>query len=52
MGAPVCAECARNCLLIHGKNKDPSPAVQSFFKIMIGDNFSKVLVQLHISYSC
>ncbi|XP_058189187.1 B3 domain-containing protein Os02g0598200-like isoform X4 [Rhododendron vialii] len=43
MGTPACAECDRNCLLIHGKNKDPSPVVQSFFKIMIGDNFSKVL---------
>ncbi|KAF7151989.1 hypothetical protein RHSIM_Rhsim01G0114700 [Rhododendron simsii] len=43
MGTTACAECDRNCLLIHGKNKDPSPVVQSFFKIMIGDNFSKVL---------
>ncbi|PSR89497.1 B3 domain-containing protein [Actinidia chinensis var. chinensis] len=39
----ACAECTQNCLLIHGKNKDPSSIVTSFFKVMIGDNFSKVL---------
>ncbi|XP_057459987.1 B3 domain-containing protein Os01g0905400-like [Actinidia eriantha] len=45
MGCPsaACAECTQNCLLIHGKNKDPSSIVTSFFKVMIGDNFSKVL---------
>lgn len=53
MGCPsaACAECTRNCLLIHGKNKDPSSIVTSFFKVMIGDNFSKVLVPLHFFYS-
>ncbi|GMP35392.1 hypothetical protein CsSME_00007842 [Camellia sinensis var. sinensis] len=40
---PACAKCTLNCLLIHGKNKDPSTVATSFFKIMIGDNFSKVL---------
>ncbi|THG13221.1 hypothetical protein TEA_008607 [Camellia sinensis var. sinensis] len=40
---PACAKCTLNCLLIHGKNKDPSIVATSFFKIMIGDNFSKVL---------
>ncbi|CAL5376073.1 unnamed protein product [Camellia sinensis] len=32
---PACAKCTLNCLLIHGKNKDPSTVATSFFKIMI-----------------
>ena len=47
----ACAECTQNCLLIHGEKKDPSSIVTSFFKVMIGDNFSKVLVLLHFFYS-
>lgn len=38
----ACAECTHKCILIHGKNKQPSP-ITSFFKVMIGDQFSKVL---------
>ncbi|KAF3436805.1 hypothetical protein FNV43_RR19558 [Rhamnella rubrinervis] len=39
----ACAECTRKCLHIHGKNDDSSPAVNSFFKVMIGQKFSEVL---------
>ncbi|XP_059657283.1 B3 domain-containing protein Os01g0905400-like [Cornus florida] len=39
----ACAECTENCLLIHGKKNDPSPTITSFFKVMIGDDFSKVM---------
>uniref|UniRef100_A0A5B6YGL8 TF-B3 domain-containing protein n=1 Tax=Davidia involucrata TaxID=16924 RepID=A0A5B6YGL8_DAVIN len=41
--AEACAECTQKCLLIHGKKKDPSSTITSFFKVMIGDNFSEVL---------
>ena len=37
------AECAHTCCFVHGTNL--SPAVTSFFKIMIGDDFSGVLVR-------
>ncbi|XP_059664961.1 B3 domain-containing protein Os02g0598200-like isoform X2 [Cornus florida] len=45
MGCNVeaCAECTQNCQLIHGKKKDSSATITSFFKVMIGDDFSKVL---------
>ncbi|KAK7842825.1 putative b3 domain-containing protein [Quercus suber] len=45
MGGKVeaCVECTRKCLLIHKKKKNSSPVVTSFFKVMIGDQFSKVL---------
>ncbi|KAF9604142.1 hypothetical protein IFM89_002817 [Coptis chinensis] len=38
----ACEECSKTCLLIHG-NKNPLPIVSSFFKIMVGDNFSASL---------
>ncbi|KAA8542178.1 hypothetical protein F0562_023330 [Nyssa sinensis] len=41
--AEICAECTQTCLLIHGKKKDPSSTITSFFKVMVGDNFSEVL---------
>lgn len=40
----ACAECALKCLQIHGKKEVGSPAFNSFFKVMIGQRFSKVLV--------
>lgn len=40
----ACVKCTQNCLKIHGKKEDSSPAVTSFFKIMIGPKFSEVLV--------
>ncbi|KAF8005863.1 hypothetical protein BT93_K0215 [Corymbia citriodora subsp. variegata] len=38
-----CAECARNCVILHGKNKNALPNVSSFFKVMIGSQFSELL---------
>ncbi|KAM3704091.1 hypothetical protein ACB098_04G146200 [Castanea mollissima] len=45
MGGKVeaCVGCTQKCLLIHKKKKNSSPVVTSFFKVMIGDQFSKVL---------
>ncbi|GMN58535.1 hypothetical protein TIFTF001_027642 [Ficus carica] len=37
-----CAACTRTCWLVHGR-KSSSPVVASFFKVMLGDDFSKVL---------
>ncbi|XP_062168374.1 B3 domain-containing protein At4g34400-like [Alnus glutinosa] len=39
----ACPECTQKCLLVHGKKKNLSPLVTSFFKVMIGDRFSQVL---------
>ncbi|KAM1025753.1 hypothetical protein ACFX13_039512 [Malus domestica] len=39
----ACAECTLKCLQDHGNKKKASPVVASFFKIMIGDQLSKVL---------
>ncbi|KAL2516409.1 B3 domain-containing protein-like [Forsythia ovata] len=39
----ACQECAQNCVLMHRKLKNPSPVVTRFFKIMIGEDYSKVL---------
>ncbi|KAL2493316.1 B3 domain-containing protein [Abeliophyllum distichum] len=39
----ACQECAQNCVLMHRKQKNPSPVVTRFFKIMIGEDYSKVL---------
>lgn len=46
MGGKVeaCVGCTQKCLLLHKKKKNSSPVVSSFFKVMIGDQFSKVLV--------
>ncbi|XP_024969042.1 B3 domain-containing protein Os01g0905400-like isoform X2 [Cynara cardunculus var. scolymus] len=41
--AEVCAECTQNCLLMHKKDKNPSPVATTFFKVMFGDEYSKVL---------
>lgn len=38
----ACAECSRNCLLIHRKH-DPSVIVCSFFKVMYGKHFVDVV---------
>ncbi|XP_049363532.1 B3 domain-containing protein Os01g0905400-like [Solanum verrucosum] len=38
----ACELCTRTCLLIHGE-RDPSPIVSSFFKVMIDDSFLQVL---------
>ncbi|KAL4634273.1 hypothetical protein ACB092_04G188200 [Castanea dentata] len=45
MGCKVeaCVGCTQKCLLIHKKKKNSSPVVTSFFKVMIGDQFSEVL---------
>ncbi|KAK2968260.1 hypothetical protein RJ640_030310 [Escallonia rubra] len=42
----ACAECTQNCLLIHGKNKDPSPVVTSFFKVIVATNYSEKFMYL------
>ncbi|GAB4860525.1 hypothetical protein Ancab_035685 [Ancistrocladus abbreviatus] len=39
----ACEECTQNCLLIHKQKHDPSPIVTSFFKVMMGDQFSEAL---------
>ncbi|XP_057970404.1 uncharacterized protein LOC131159478 isoform X2 [Malania oleifera] len=39
----ACAKCTRNCVSAHGIKKHPSPVITSFFKVLIGDQFSKVL---------
>ncbi|XP_023772859.1 uncharacterized protein LOC111921507 [Lactuca sativa] len=39
----ACAECTQNCLLMHKKEKNPSPVATSFVKVMFGDEYSKVL---------
>lgn len=40
----ACKECKYKCFLTHGKNKKhPSSHITSFFKIMIGNQFSNVL---------
>ncbi|KAL2515598.1 B3 domain-containing protein-like [Forsythia ovata] len=39
----ACQECSRNCLLTHQKQKNVSPIVTRFFKIMLGDDYLKVL---------
>lgn len=41
--AEACSECTQNCLLMHKKDKNPSPVATSFFKVMFGDDYSKVL---------
>ncbi|KAL2515599.1 Uncharacterized protein Fot_29570 [Forsythia ovata] len=38
----ACEECAQNCLLMHRKQNDPQPFAR-FFKVMIGEDYSKVL---------
>ncbi|XP_049394901.1 B3 domain-containing protein Os01g0905400-like, partial [Solanum stenotomum] len=38
----ACELCTRTCLSIHGE-RDPSPIVSSFFKVMIDDSFLQVL---------
>ncbi|XP_055828327.1 B3 domain-containing protein Os01g0905400-like isoform X3 [Solanum dulcamara] len=38
----ACEMCTRTCMLIHGQ-RDPSPIISSFFKVMIDKRFSKVL---------
>lgn len=38
----ACELCNRTCLLIHGE-RDPSPIVSSFFKVIIDDSFLQVL---------
>lgn len=39
----ACAECTKNCILVHRKKKDPSAVVTSFFKVMISAQFSNIL---------
>ncbi|KAF5730923.1 hypothetical protein HS088_TW19G00525 [Tripterygium wilfordii] len=39
----ACVECTKQCLRFHGKKQTSSPSVAKFFKVMIGDQFSKVL---------
>ncbi|KAL4584823.1 hypothetical protein LXL04_009433 [Taraxacum kok-saghyz] len=41
--AEACAECTQNCLLMHKKERIPSPVATTFFKVMFGDEYSKVL---------
>ncbi|XP_054805299.1 uncharacterized protein LOC129308262 [Prosopis cineraria] len=39
----ACVDCAQKCLSIHGKEKTYSNVPSSFFKVMIGGDFSRVL---------
>nr|XP_011464210.1 PREDICTED: uncharacterized protein LOC101297645 isoform X3 [Fragaria vesca subsp. vesca] len=39
----ACAECTHRCQLAHGKKKSGSHIANSFFKIMIGKQFSKFM---------
>ncbi|XP_019434020.1 PREDICTED: B3 domain-containing protein Os02g0598200-like isoform X6 [Lupinus angustifolius] len=40
---PVCSECTRKCRFLHGKGKSSSLLHTSFFKVMIGEDFSKYM---------
>ncbi|CAO2839794.1 unnamed protein product [Amaranthus hypochondriacus] len=40
----ACAECSRFCLSLHKSKLDPRPIVSSFFKVMLGNHLSKVLI--------
>ncbi|XP_057535858.1 uncharacterized protein LOC130813943 isoform X4 [Amaranthus tricolor] len=40
----ACAECSRFCLSLHKSKLDPLPIVSSFFKVMLGNHFSEVLI--------
>ncbi|KAE9587424.1 hypothetical protein Lal_00031879 [Lupinus albus] len=37
----VCSECTRKCRFLHGKGKSSSLLHTSFFKVMLGEDFSK-----------
>ncbi|KAJ9568240.1 hypothetical protein OSB04_004206 [Centaurea solstitialis] len=41
--AEACEECTTNCVLMHKKDKNPSPIATTFFKVMFGDDYSKHL---------
>ncbi|CAL0327649.1 unnamed protein product [Lupinus luteus] len=40
---PVCSECTRKCRFLHGKGKSSLLLHTSFFKVMIGEDFSKYM---------
>ncbi|GJR43684.1 B3 DNA binding domain-containing protein [Tanacetum coccineum] len=40
----ACEECTQNCITMHKQKKNPSPVATTFFKVMFGDDYSKVLV--------
>ena len=42
----ACLDCTKKCFLIHKKKKHSTPNITSFFKVMIGDKFSEILVYL------
>ncbi|XP_071731730.1 uncharacterized protein [Rutidosis leptorrhynchoides] len=39
----ACEECTANCLVMHKKERDPSPTVTTFVKVLIGDDYNNVL---------
>nr|GEX84073.1 hypothetical protein [Tanacetum cinerariifolium] len=39
----ACEECTQNCITMHKQKKNPSPVATTFFKVMFGDDYSKVL---------
>ncbi|KAG6635014.1 hypothetical protein I3843_11G011900 [Carya illinoinensis] len=41
--AEACKECTQKCLLVHQRKKNSMSGATAFFKVMIGDQFSKVL---------
>ena len=47
----ACKECTRLCWLVHREEKNSSPAVSSFFKVMIGEDISEVLVCENLEFS-
>ncbi|KAI3777646.1 hypothetical protein L1987_47447 [Smallanthus sonchifolius] len=40
----ACEECTMHCVMMHKKNKNPSSLVTTFVKVMIGDDYSKILL--------
>ncbi|KAD2806071.1 hypothetical protein E3N88_39448 [Mikania micrantha] len=50
--AKACEECTQNCLMMHKKKKDPASVMTTFFKVMIGEEYSKLLVLPPIFARC
>nr|XP_043617456.1 uncharacterized protein LOC122589254 [Erigeron canadensis] len=39
----ACEECTKNCIMMHKKDKKPEAVTTTFFKVMIGEDYDKVL---------
>ncbi|KAK9054566.1 hypothetical protein SSX86_025645 [Deinandra increscens subsp. villosa] len=42
--AKACEECTQSCIMMHKRNKNPSSLVTTFFKVMMGEDYSKILL--------